>query len=112
MWVDGRVARYALCFLVLQVKFSNSRTSWRLSADRVVKATEFALPVEDDPIFDILTASIDLSNGQSWSKTAFPGEQRKKVQIYCNECKNIISAGHDRNQSPFSCTIRSAISGV
>lgn len=92
-WIDGR---YALCLLILQVKLTNSRTSWRLNAaDKVVKATDFVSAVEDDPIFDILTNSVVTGNGQGWSKTA-TAEKHEKVQIYCQECKGFV--GHQERR--------------
>ena len=85
---------YALCFLVIQVKLSNSRTSWRLNADKVVRvattSTEF-LPsaFDDDVIFDILTGSTINGNGQGWSRSAAQiTTTSDKFQVYCNECKS------------------------
>lgn len=95
MWAHGRVASYALCFLVFQVKLINSRTSWRLSADRVIKATQFPSSVEDDPLFDILATTASLGGGQGWSKTA-SSENREKPQIYCNEYNNFVAGDNER----------------
>lgn len=90
-WAEGR---YALCLLILQVKLTNSRTSWRLNAaDKVVKTTDFVSAIDDDPIFDILASSVVTGNGQGWSKTATP-DKHEKVQIYCQECKGF--AGQER----------------
>ena len=95
MWDRGRFASYFLCFLIIQVKFSNSRTSWRLNADKVVKSTEFVPHLEDDPILDILTSSASHGNGQGWSKSSTPLKQ-EKLQVYCSECKGFVSGNHDR----------------
>ncbi|XP_057327033.1 uncharacterized protein LOC130668661 isoform X2 [Microplitis mediator] len=95
MWTDRRIASYAICLLVFQVRLSNSRTSWRLSADGVVKATQFASPVEDDPIFEILTSTVSSSNGQGWSKSASTDNQ-EKLQVYCNEFNSFITSNNDR----------------
>ncbi|KYQ52056.1 Tetratricopeptide repeat protein 17 [Trachymyrmex zeteki] len=87
-WAEGR---YALCLLVLQIRLTNSRTSWRLNAaDKVVKTTDFVSAVEDDPIFDILSGSVVTGNGQTWSRTA-TSEKHEKVQLYCQECKGFAS---------------------
>ncbi|XP_020286802.1 tetratricopeptide repeat protein 17-like [Pseudomyrmex gracilis] len=86
-WAEGR---YAFCLLILQIELTNSRTSWRLNADKVVKTTDFVNTVEDDPIFDILASSAITSNGQSWSRTA-TSEKHEKVQIYCQECNGFVS---------------------
>lgn len=100
MRARGCIASYALCFLVIQVKLSNSRTSWRLNADKVVKASSpppaGAAPVlEDDLILDILTGSTSLGNGQGWSRSAAPPSSTTtdKLQVYCNECKSYVAAG-------------------
>ncbi|KZC13009.1 PREDICTED: uncharacterized protein LOC107191119 [Dufourea novaeangliae] len=98
--VDGRVIGYLFCFLILQAKLTNSRTSWRLSADKVVKTTEFVSTVEDDPIFDILSSSIGVGNGQSWSRTAV-SEKHEKIQPYCQDCKNVLSGNHERRFSSY-----------
>lgn len=87
-WTKGR---YALCLLILQIKLTNSRTSWRLNgADKVVKTTDFVSTIEDDPIFDILANSVVISNGQTWSRTATL-DKHEKVQLYCQECKGFAS---------------------
>lgn len=91
--VDGRVVGYLFCFLILQAKLTNSRTSWRLSADKVVKSTDFVSTVEDDPIFDILATSVSIGNGQSWSKTAVS----EKMQAHCQDCKG----NHERRFSSY-----------
>lgn len=93
--VDGRVVGYLFCFLILQAKLTNSRTSWRLSADKVVKTTDFVSTIEDDPIFDILASSISVGNGQSWSRTAI-SEKHDKIQSYCQDCKNVGAGNHER----------------
>ncbi|XP_076648992.1 uncharacterized protein LOC143356846 [Halictus rubicundus] len=98
--VDGRVVGYLFCFLILQAKLTNSRTSWRLSADKVVKTTDFASTVEDDPIFDILASSISVGNGQSWSRTAI-SDKHEKVQAYCQDCENVLSGNHERRFSSY-----------
>ncbi|KAK9306689.1 hypothetical protein QLX08_002617 [Tetragonisca angustula] len=98
--VDGRVVGYFFCFLILQAKLTNSRTSWRLSADKVVKTTDFVSTVEDDPIFDILASSISVGNGQSWSRTAI-SEKYEKIQPYCQDCKSITSGNHERRFSSY-----------
>ena len=95
MWAHGRVASYALCFLVFQVKLINSRTSWRLSADRVIKATQFPSSLDDDPVFDILATTANLGGGQGWSKTA-SSENHEKLQVYCNEYNNFVAGDHER----------------
>lgn len=83
--------KYAICLLILQLKLTNSRTSWRLNtANKVVKMTDFISTVEDDPIFDILASSVVISNGQSWSKTAI-SQKHEKMRIYCQECKDFTS---------------------
>ncbi|XP_018392586.1 PREDICTED: uncharacterized protein LOC108771723 [Cyphomyrmex costatus] len=87
-WFEGR---YALCLLILQIRLTNSRTSWRLNAaDKVVKTTDFVIAIEDDPIFDILSGSVVTGNGQTWSRTATP-EKHENVQLYCQECKGFVS---------------------
>ncbi|XP_012282514.1 tetratricopeptide repeat protein 17-like isoform X2 [Orussus abietinus] len=93
-----RIASYALWFLVLQVELTNSGSSWRLSADKVVKATEFVPSLEEDPIFDILANSVNLGNGQGWSKSAVPNENGM-LQIYCNECNGFMPGNFDRGLS-------------
>lgn len=98
--VDGRLVGYLFCFLILQAKLTNSRTSWRLSADKVVKTTDFASTVEDDPIFDILASSISVGNGQSWSRTAV-SDKHEKVQAYCQDCENVLSGNHERRFSSY-----------
>ncbi|KOC60195.1 Tetratricopeptide repeat protein 17 [Habropoda laboriosa] len=98
--VDGRVVGYLFCFLILQAKLTNSRTSWRLSADKVVKTTDFVSTVEDDPIFDILASSISVGNGKSWSRTAI-SEKHEKIQPYCQDCKNVASGSHERRFSSY-----------
>ncbi|OAD58652.1 Tetratricopeptide repeat protein 17 [Eufriesea mexicana] len=98
--IDGRVVGYLFCFLILQAKLTNSRTSWRLSADKVIKSTDFISTVEDDPIFDILASSISVGNGQSWSKTAI-SEKYEKIQPYCQDCKNVASENHERRFSSY-----------
>ncbi|XP_076242908.1 uncharacterized protein LOC143184505 [Calliopsis andreniformis] len=98
--VDGRVVGYLFCFLILQAKFTNSRTSWRLNADKVVKTTDFVSTVEDDPIFDILASSITVGNGQSWSRTAV-SEKHEKIQSHCQDCKNVLSGNHERRFSSY-----------
>ncbi|XP_078047180.1 tetratricopeptide repeat protein 17 [Augochlora pura] len=98
--VDGRVVGYLFCFLILQAKLTNSRTSWRLSADKVVKTTDFVSTVEDDPIFDILATSISVGNGQSWSRSAI-SDKHEKVQPYCQDCKNVLSGNHERRFSSY-----------
>lgn len=90
MKVRDCLASYALCFLVIQVKVSNSRTSWRLNADKVVKSTStganFVPILEEEQILDILMGSATLDNGQGWSRSApIPAE---KIQIYCKDCAN------------------------
>ncbi|XP_014210318.1 tetratricopeptide repeat protein 17 isoform X2 [Copidosoma floridanum] len=103
----GCVASYALCFLVIQVKLSNSRTSWRLNADKVVKIsapqdTASMQPIpEDDPILDILTGSTSLDNGQGWSRSAAPSSTTvDKLQVYCNECKGYVNSGVQDRRFP------------
>ncbi|XP_029037576.1 uncharacterized protein LOC117602496 [Osmia lignaria lignaria] len=98
--VDGRVVGYLFCFLILQAKLTNSRTSWRLSADKVVKTTDFVSTIEDDPIFDILASSISVGNGQSWSRTAI-SEKHDKIQSYCQDCKNVGAGNHERRFSSY-----------
>nr|XP_034176493.1 uncharacterized protein LOC117602496 [Osmia lignaria] len=98
--VDGRVVGYLFCFLILQAKLTNSRTSWRLSADKVVKTTDFVSTIEDDPIFDILASSISVGNGQSWSRTAV-SEKHDKIQSYCQDCKNVGAGNHERRFSSY-----------
>lgn len=95
MWTDRRIASYAICLLVFQIRLSNSRTSWRLNTDGVVKATQFATPAEDDPIFEILTSTASSSNGQGWSKSSSTDNQ-EKLQVYCNELNNFITSNNDR----------------
>lgn len=88
MWRDSRIASYAICLLVLQVRLSNSRTSWRLNADGVVKPTQFATSNEDDdPIFDILANTVNFNSGPGWSKTA-GNEGQDKFHVFCNEYGN------------------------
>ncbi|XP_014236872.1 uncharacterized protein LOC106659078 [Trichogramma pretiosum] len=89
MGTRSRIASYALCFLVIQVKFTISRTSWRLSADKVVMSstTTTAPGLEDDAILNILTSSISLGNGQGWSRTATDSNAADKLQVHCSECK-------------------------
>lgn len=93
------MASYALCFLVIQVRLSNSRTSWRLNADKVIRTTsqDFApsgVEDEDDDIFYILTGSLNTGNGHSWSRSATRVTTPESFQIYCNECKSNISPGN------------------
>lgn len=105
MRARGRVASYALCFLVIQVKLSNSRTSWLLNVDKVVKGSSGSVAaaaggsgaggapagLEDDLILDILTGSTSLGNGQGWSRSAGPpysSTSADKLQVYCSECKS------------------------
>ncbi|XP_053983138.1 uncharacterized protein LOC128878715 isoform X1 [Hylaeus volcanicus] len=95
--IDGRVVSYLFCFLILQAKLTNSRTSWRLSADKVVKTIDFSSTVEDDPIFDILASSISVGNGQTWSRTAV----FEKHEPYCQESKNVLSGNHERRFSSY-----------
>ncbi|XP_043264851.1 uncharacterized protein LOC122404710 isoform X2 [Colletes gigas] len=96
--VDGRVVGYLFCFLILQAKLTNSRTSWRLSADKVVKTTDFVSTIEDDPIFDILASSISVGDGQTWSRTAVFEKHEKP---YCQDCKNVLSGNHERRFSSY-----------
>ncbi|XP_015119296.1 uncharacterized protein LOC107042663 [Diachasma alloeum] len=103
MWADRRIASYAICLLVFQVRLSNSRTSWRLSADGVVKATQFASSVEDDLVFDILATTVSSSNGQGWSKTAAT-ENREKLQVYCNEYNSFVTGNPDRRLMSYGLT--------
>ena len=98
--VDGRVVGYLFCFLILQAKLTNSRTSWRLSADKVVKTTDFVSTVEDEPIFDILASSISVGNGQAWSRTAVP-DTHEKIQPYCQDCKTVVPGNHERRFSSY-----------
>ncbi|XP_003399015.1 uncharacterized protein LOC100647273 [Bombus terrestris] len=98
--VDGRVIGYLFCFLILQAKLTNSRTSWRLSAGKVVKTTDFVSTVEDDPILDILASSISIGNGHSWSRTAI-SEKYEKIQPYCQDCKSVASGNHERRFSSY-----------
>lgn len=77
-----RAAGYAVCFLIVQIKLSNSRSSWRLSADKVVQMTEFAAP-DEDPVLSILTSAADRPNGQ-WSKSA--PQETEKHHVYCSDC--------------------------
>ncbi|KAF7992742.1 hypothetical protein HCN44_005086 [Aphidius gifuensis] len=93
MWRDGRIAIYAICLLVFQVRLSNSRTSWRLNADGIVKSTQFATSNDDDPIFDILANTVNFNNGPGWSKNA---EGQDKYHVFCNEYGNIIAGTPDR----------------
>lgn len=95
MWARARVIIYALYFLVIQVKLINSRTSWRLNADKVVKASEVPSTEDEDPIFDILASTINLGNGQGWSKTDSKIENQK-LEIFCTDCKNFIGGSYDR----------------
>ncbi|XP_076634053.1 uncharacterized protein LOC143348098 isoform X1 [Colletes latitarsis] len=96
--IDGRVVGYLFCFLILQAKLTNSRTSWRLSADKVVKTTDFVSTIEDDPIFDILASSISVGDGQTWSRTAVFEKHEKP---YCQDCKNVLSGNHERRFSSY-----------
>ncbi|XP_060816040.1 uncharacterized protein LOC132907201 [Bombus pascuorum] len=98
--VDGRVIGYLFCFLILQAKLTNSRTSWRLSADKIVKTTDFVSTFEDDPILDILASSISIGNGHSWSRTAI-SEKYEKIQPYCQDCKSVTSGNHERRFSSY-----------
>lgn len=96
MWARARVVIYALYFLMIQVKLINSRTSWRLNADKVVKGSETVSSNEDeDPIFDILANTINLGNGHGWSKTDSK-DNNQKLEIFCNDCKNFIAGSYDR----------------
>ncbi|XP_015509156.1 uncharacterized protein LOC124298702 [Neodiprion virginianus] len=102
MWARARVIIYALYFLVIQVKLINSRTSWRLNADKVVKAvSEISSHEDEDPIFYILASTINLGNGQGWSKTDSKNENQK-LDLFCNDCKNFISGSYDRRLSSFA----------
>ncbi|KAI4480186.1 PREDICTED: uncharacterized protein LOC106783743 [Polistes canadensis] len=100
VWFDGRMFGCLFCLLVLQANLTNSRTSWRLNVDKVVKATELVSTIEDDPIFDILASSI--GNGQGWSKTA-ASEKLDKVQVYY-ECKSFGSGSQDRRFMSYALT--------
>lgn len=93
MWRDGRIAIYAICLLVFQIRLSNSRTSWKLNADGIVKSTQFSTSNDDDPIFDILANTVNFNNGPGWSKTA---EGQDKYHVFCNEYGNIIAGTPDR----------------
>lgn len=95
VWLDGRMFGCLFCLLVLQTNLTNSRTSWRLNADKVVQTTDFVSNNEDDPIFYILASSVSISNGQGWSKTA-ASEKLDKVQVYFHECKGFGSDSQDR----------------
>lgn len=105
MWTDRRVASYAICLLIFQIRLSNSRTSWRLNADGVVKATQFASTIEDDPIFEILTTTVSSSNGRGWSKSATTENQNEKLQVYCNEFNTFITSNPDRYDINNACCI-------
>lgn len=95
MWTDRRIASYAICILIFQVRLSNSRTSWRLNPDGVVKATQFASSVEEDPIFEILATAVNSGSGPGWSKSASTDNQ-EKLQVYCNEFNSFITSSPDR----------------
>ncbi|XP_011497478.1 PREDICTED: uncharacterized protein LOC105361886 [Ceratosolen solmsi marchali] len=117
MQTRGCIASYALCFLVIQVKLSNSRTSWRLNADKVVKITTSngnsatAPALEDDLILDILTGSKSLGNGQGWTRSATPSSTgSEKLQVYYNECKSYASGTQDRHYSAY--TLKDASTNV
>ncbi|XP_046824156.1 probable UDP-N-acetylglucosamine--peptide N-acetylglucosaminyltransferase SEC [Vespa crabro] len=103
VWLDGRMFGCLFCLLVLQANLTNSRTSWRLNIDKVVKATDLVSTIEDDPIFDILASSINIGNGQGWSKTA-ASEKLDKVQVYCHECKSFGSGSQDRRFMSYTLT--------
>ncbi|XP_015592778.1 uncharacterized protein LOC107266631 [Cephus cinctus] len=76
------------CILVLvQAAMTNSRTSWRLSADKVIRLND----LDEDPILDILASSVGLSNGQGWSKSATQEKLlQEKVQLFCAECESFV----------------------
>ncbi|KAJ8681676.1 hypothetical protein QAD02_017468 [Eretmocerus hayati] len=104
------LASYALCLLLIQVRLSNSRTSWRLSADRVVKNTNPApaLSLQDEVIFDILTGSVNFRNGAGWTRSATSHNDR--LDLYCNECQGYLNGAgssasvsahqHERRHGP------------
>lgn len=103
VWLDGRMFGCLFCLLVLQTNLTNSRTSWRLNADKVVKTTDFVSTIEDDPIFDILASSVNIGNGQSRSKTS-ASEKLDKVQVYCLECKGFGTGSQDRRFMSYTLT--------
>lgn len=102
MRARGCISSYALCFLIVQVKFSNSRTSWRLNADKVIQtSTTSSTPLlEDDLILDILTGSTSLGNGQGWSRSAT--SPTDKLRIYCTDCKGLET---QERSAEFYCAI-------